>query len=1537
MIVRLIKRTKIYNFHLPTIVSGNYWITDLDNSGNSRNLINIEEDNGYWRLYSNFEAKIIVNNSELDSIILKEYSLYFLRISSENDYMLLYCSPDYDENVEILKVPDNFQILIGNSPQCHITYNYPLVSKTQTVLTFSNNMWSIKDMDSKYGTYVNSELVKEKKLNHGDIIFIMGLRIIILGDMIIVNKIGDLVRINNQSFMPVQLQIQPVINDDNVLEENVDFFKQEDYFFRSPRFKAGVEPVQINIDAPPSKIEPDNTPIMYVIGPMLCMGMTSLMTGYNSVYGIMKGSSDLKSSLPTLITCLAMLLSMVLWPTLSRNYQKKQQKKKEKLRVEKYTQYIEEKKSLINSEMEKQKQALLENNITLDECSKIILGRKRNLWEREIDQDDFLSLRVGMGNADFGGTVNYPEKRFSVEDDQLQELVFSLGQESKQLENVPIVFSFLKHNITAIIGDGQNKNSFIDGLLLQTIAFHSYEDLKIVLFTNDKNESRWEFLKVLPHVWNNAKTRRYFASTSDEAKELSLNLEQEFQARRYKEGTRESNTSNYLSYKPYYLIITDDFKSVRELEIIKDVCEQDINVGYSLVIINNRITNLPNECHSFISIGDKLSGLFENELVSNKQKEFVADFDPNIDMYECCKKLFNIPIEVSRGTSNLPSMVSFLEMYDVGRVEQLNLINRWKNNDPTQSLQAPIGLDKNRELFKLDLHEKFYGPHGLIAGMTGSGKSEFIITYILSMAVNYSPNEVSFILIDYKGGGLAGAFQNKETGMRLPHLAGSITNLDTVEMNRALASIQSELRRRQKVFNEARDSLNESTIDIYKYQRLYREGKVKEPISHLFIISDEFAELKSQQPEFMSQLISTARIGRSLGVHLILATQKPSGVVDDQIWSNSKFRVCLKVQDKSDSVDMIKCPDAAAIKETGRFYLQVGYNELFALGQSAWTGAKYYPTDKRKKKVDEKIDILNNVGNIVKSIETVKADLSVKPEGEEITNIINYIISICNQTHTYANRLWLDKISEFIYVNKLKQKYGYNSQRFVINPIIGEYDDPNNQRQELLTLPLSSDGNAIVYGSTGSGKELMLSTIVYSTITEHTPDEVNFYIMDFGAETLRAFSAAPHVGDVIFSSEDEKVNNLFKLLNNELAERKRLFVDYNGDYDFYCKHSGKTLPLIVVIINNYDSYYESYENKEEEFNVLTREGNKYGIVFIVTSNSVNSMRYKMKQNFKQNVVLQFNDVSDYSSVLGNVDKKYPSKIFGRGLIDRDGIFEFQTAYPYKEEKLTEFIRVLSQKLATAFPQNSAKKVPILPNIVSINDLSTYLGRLDSIPFGIFKESLDIATLNCEKNYSTIISGNDVTEYKSFINQVYDIYKHASDVVVIDGIEMFEEESIDKAFLINKNFEENINPLLESMSNVYVKYRDSNYDKSVLSSERKCTIFLSGITNILSKMSLDKQKEFTSALSMIKDTGIYHLVIIDNADKIKQQLYENWFKTAIDNSNGVWLGSGVLDQYALKLALNPRELRGELGNAFAVIVIKGKPYIIKYIGGIDDEF
>ena len=243
----------------------------------------------------------------------------------------------------------------------------------------------------------------------------------------------------------------------------------------------------------------------------------------------------------------------------------------------------------------------------------------------------------------------------------------------------------------------------------------------------------------------------------------------------------------------------------------------------------------------------------------------------------------------------MPESISFLEMANVGKVEQLNVLNRWNTNDSTSNLKAEVGVGADGSLMYLDLHEKAHGPHGLIAGMTGSGKSEFIITWILSLCMNYSPDDVAFILIDYKGGSLSGAFQQSK--FKLPHLVGTITNIDPNGLQRSLASIHSEVKRRQKIFNEARDKLEESTMDIYKYQRLYKEGKLKEPVSHLFIICDEFAELKAQQPDFMDNLISVARIGRSLGVHLILATQKPSGVVNDQIWSNTKFRVCLKVQE----------------------------------------------------------------------------------------------------------------------------------------------------------------------------------------------------------------------------------------------------------------------------------------------------------------------------------------------------------------------------------------------------------------------------------------------------------------------------------------------------------------------------------------------------------------------------------------------------------------------------------------------------------------
>ena len=1519
MIVRLIKKRKIYNFTLPNKISGNYWITDNDYLGNVRNLINVEADNDRWKIKSDFETKIMSGEVEIDSAYLKDYSLYFLKINTDNEYVILYCSPTLDKESYRLTLKNTKELLIGNQSKAPISYNYPLVSKEHAKLFYNNGVWIVQDLGSKYGTFVNNSAITTKKLEYGDIIFIMGLKIIVLKDTIIVNNIGPNLVIDGNYLETIPAVSQKQVSFDNPDEEAIEYYKEDDYFYKAPRFKAGIQDAIIAIDPPPSGGDPDanNVPLIYTMGPMLTMGMSSMTTGIMALQGVIEGTSDWGSAAPALIMTSGMMMAMFLWPSLQRRYQKKMAKRAAKERSIKYLKYLDTKKEDIQSEMRVQRQILIDNYLPLDQTKEIIYQKKRNLWEREISQSDFLDLRLGIGATELKGQISVPEPHFEIRTDELLKEVYKIGAESRSLENVPISLNFVTNNIVAIIGNAVNKKQFLDGLLLQVITFHSFTDLKIVLFTNEQNASNWEFLKISPHCWNNNKTFRYFATNLDEAKEISLELEKEFQQRKMKDrsGKMEVSTEDYHSYKPYYLIITDDYKSIRDIELLKDVTGMKTNYGYTLIVISPRLINIPNECRAFISVGDKKSGVFENELIANKQKEFEADFDPTLNIYECCKIIANIPIDVDKEEQALPTSISFLEMYNVGMVEQLNILNRWKVNDPTKSLQAPIGLDKSRELFKLDLHEKAHGPHGLIAGMTGSGKSEFIITYVLSMSMNYHPNEVTFILIDYKGGGLTGAFENRETGMKLPHLAGTITNLDTVEMNRSLASIQSELRKRQRQFNMARDKLNESTIDIYKYQSLYRRGLVDKPISHLFIISDEFAELKDQRPEFMEQLISTARIGRSLGVHLILATQKPSGVVNDQIWSNSKFRVCLRVQDKSDSMDMIKCPDAAELKNTGRFYLQVGYNELFALGQAAWAGAQYYPTEKRKKKVDQSITIVDNVGSPIKSLDTKQNEVVVKSQGEEITSIIQYIISESKKENVKVEQLWLPSIPKVIYVDEIKKKYKYKAVKNDICPVIGEYDDPDNQAQNVLTLPLSREGNTIVFGSAGNGKELMLSSIIYSSITMYNSNQVNFYILDFGAETLTMFRSAPHVGEVILSSQAEKIANLFKYINQVLDERKKIFTDYNGSFDFYLSHGGKQIPLIVVVINNVEAFFESYDGYEDLVGQMTRDCLKYGVIFIFSTNGPNTVRYRLRQNFRQNVVLQFNDPMDYSAVIPGVRKKEPSKIYGRGMILLDGIYEFQTAYPYKEEKMTEYIKVVSEKLNTVCTYQ-APEIPILPDVVSQTTVAQFLGRPNAIPVGIEKDSLRVATIDLNNKFIYNVTGEDITSEPGFIRGfIRNLTKiNNAECIVFDTNDVIMDFSGDH-IICDKD------ECHDAMDALKREFENTDPNKTIY-------VILISLQAYLGKLESSVKSDFTNMISESKKKKNIRYVLVDTIETIKNINFETWYKGNADMAEAIWLGNGINNQFTLKVTTNSRLLRAEVEPGFGYVIRKGKAELMK---------
>ena len=1514
----VVKKDNLYKYPFPTELINAYWIKDTDEYGSERNLISIEQHHNSWVLISNENCIIVDDNVEVKSVTITLNKFYLLKIIGKNNTTnaMIYVCNENDTTYESYELEDG-EYTIGSAPNQNIILNNNIVSDEHAILIKQNNKYTIKAKDNNIGIYVNNRKEINKTLNNGDIVFILGYKIIVLNSYIIINSYVNGITINSPKIVKKDLpnyngELLPTEED-----ENAELYTENDYFSRAPRFVTSINEENFRIDNPPGKVEPDDTPVLYTVGPMLTMAMSSIVSASVSVINLANGNGTILSALPAIIISVTMLTSTLLWPTLMKKYQRKKQERKENERQQKYIEYLSEKRTKIENMRINQHQVLKENYLEPKGLETIIINRKRNLWERQIKSEDFLNIRLGIGTIPLKINLNYATEDFTMIEDNLKDELKKVAESAKDIENAPVTISLTERNKLVIFGEKQYKESMLKNIFLQLVTYHSYDELKLVLMVNDGTSDLWESLKVLPHLWSDSRDVRFYANNFEDMSKVSFHLEQVFMSRKYTEdnGKRVELNINYKNVRPYYLIVVDNIKKNKNIEIINKILKEENNLGFGLIILNDGIGDLPNECNDFLTAAGDKSAIIKNDLNKNNQQTFIMDKTDNIDLAYLCEKISNIPIKLPAILDENKAYVGFLEMYKVGRVEQLNILEKWANNNPVNSLSVPIGMHIDGEIFNLDLHEKFHGPHGLIAGMTGSGKSEFIITYILSMCLNFSPEEVSFVLIDYKGGGLTGAFENKLTGIKLPHLAGTITNLDKAEINRSLSSIQSELKRRQALFNKAKMTLNESTLDIYKYQKLYRDGRIDEPISHLFIISDEFAELKAQQPQFMDELISAARIGRSLGVHLILATQKPSGIVDDQIWSNSKFKVCLKVQEKADSMEVIKCPDAASLKKVGRFYLQVGYNDYFAMGQGAYASAKYIPKDKITKVVDRNISFINNIGDTIKSIETVKKTETVSV-GEELPNILNYIYETANKKGLTAKRLWLDKIDKEIFVNNLITKYSFKPKKWNITAIIGEYDDPNNQRQDLLTLELSNSSNTLIYGV--EGKEIMLTSIIYSTIIMHTPEEVNFYIIDFGTEIFSMFKTAPQVGDVIFISENEKLTNLFNTLNQELERRKKEFIDYNGDYNLYIKNSGKTLPRKIVIINNYEVFSETYEDYIDIVAGLSREGERYGITFIITATGVNAVRGKTTQNFSNQLCLDFNDPNDYINILGSTRGMIPSDILGRGLIKIKGIiYEYQTAYPCKWEDVNRYIKATCTNLNNVI-KTKAKKIAVLPNHVRYEDILHKVKDIRSVPIGIEKNSLEIATFNFAKNPISIISAQDVSFLDIFAKSLARIIQNIdnTELYMVDSAEIIDNN--DKMFknYYNTNHLEVLHKL-EEISNT----KDDN----------KTHIFMIlGLDSLKNGLSSSNQTKLKNYLLNLKNNPHIKVIIADAVSKLKNFEYDEFYRENVQPINAIWIGSGITEQFTIKSSTYTKETRSQISNDFGYNVERGTATLVKLL-------
>ena len=1520
MLITLVGPNKCFKMSLPENAEGDYWLTDKLEL-EEKKLINIHAVDGYWQIESSsyvqiFNPKCLSNNENgvsllktsdaiLDKIRLEPNHSYFVCLGKSQEILILNCFASYDINYTHYIITSTKELYIGNDVGCDINYCHPFVSRRHAKLSLKDNKYIFENLDKKFGSVVNERAVFDKPvtLNNGDVIYIMGLKIIVLGDSIYINKPNDPVIINSNSFTidNRNANARVTIDEDGDYEE---IYDEDDYFFRAPRITEVIEKEKVTIDDPPAEEDKNDQPLILVIGPTLSMASMSFVSIFNTIQSAKTGRTGTTQFILSLIVAIMMMFGTIVFPIAAVRYEKKKKIRKERTRQERYKKYIEKKIDSMDEIMNTQRSILFQNYTPPEECARIIFEKDSRLWERKIDAKDFATVRLGIGDVESSIDITYPEEKFTMADDNLLDIVGLVGKKSKILPKAPITITPIEKKLMGIASaDISTMGNFLENMIIQLVAFQSYEDLKIVFFVKDSPIYDWGKFKMLPHVWSNQRDVRYFATTRNEMQAISKQLEDVFNERI--SAVKDSEES--LIASPFYLVITDDYKNIESIGIIRDIVDTKNNVGMGLWCLDNNIKKFPDECKTFLILADRVGTIVESEVSSSKQRQFVFDVLQKYNFDMIAQKIANIPIKFSASSKEylLPNSYTFMEMYNAGRIEQLNILNRWKTNDSTLSLAAPIGIEASGREIVLDIHEKYHGPHGLIAGSTGSGKSEFIITYILSLAINFHPDDVTFILIDYKGGGLAGAFKKKD--VQLPHLVGTITNIDKVGLQRSLDSIQSELRRRQVAFNEARNLTEESTIDIYKYQKLYHEGILKKPIPHLLIICDEFAELKQQQEEFMDELISVARIGRSLGVHLILATQKPAGVVNDQIKSNSKFGVCLKVQDKEDSNDVIKKPDAANLKRAGQFYLQVGNDEVFVLGQSGWAGAPYIEADELKPKIDTSIEFVSNIGSVIKNIDNYSQNVK-ESKTDQLTSIVKYLAELAEKNNIHEEPLWLENIPETIFLKDVKEKYNYSEEYQHINPVIGEYDDPFNQYQGILTLDITNNANTLIYGSADSGKETLVDTIIYDIIMTHGADEINIFALDFGSEALRIFAKANQVGEVILSSEEEKVLRYFDIMRKELRDRKNILAEYNGDMKLYLSNPEHKMPMILTIINGFENFKDTYlDEYEDDLQQLCREGSKYGITFIFTLSAVSDIRYRLAQNFKQTICLQLNTDDEYMSVFEGVKKKRPSPLFGRGLVRINGeIYEFQTAKICPGEEWNATVRGNIEEANQKFPQKSIS-IPVMPALITADLLKDFTKDLSAVPIGIESRSLGVHTFNFVKFPFVPIGTKLLEESAGFVKELIKILSLTANtqVFLVDG-EQFIQSNGKAEF-------EKFTKLLESGK------------KGV---NIACVFY--GLDRFLSTLD-NPDTSMSEILEKAAELGNVAIIAIDTPNKLKNHEYDSWYKTYSNEENGIWLGNGINDQYLINVNLSMNERNNNCGLSYGYSVNPKRSAELKVIG------
>lgn len=1234
-----------------------------------------------------------------------------------------YEKKDYGRIIDISGVQS---LKIGGSGDCQIYLKDPYVGTDEIQLKKENSIWYVEEKNTRYGVSVNGmKQTGRMELKENDFISLAGFSFCIKKDCLYMDSQKDMT-----------LKGLPDLGTSE--KKNVFTYPK---FNRSARIKSLVPEDKIEIlDPPAAPQKPSGNIVMQLLPAIVMLAVTIVLRG------LMNSSGGAYIWISVISMGLGIITSAASIVTERRKY-----KKDTRERIEKYNAYIEQKKKCI-SECRNYEAGIL-NGIyyPLEQEIAFVNDFSENLFDRNITDEDYLSIRVGTGSAEAAQKIDYKKQEKFECNDELAMMPESLALEYKMIAHAPIVIDLKTSSAIGVVGERKNLYEMLKNMVIDLVTRQYETDLKLFLITDEKTAPMFQWMRMLPHIQNESLEARNIVCDSD-----SKNIMFEYL---YKElSQREAENVNY----PNLVVLVFHDMGLKSHPISKYI-EMGEQVGISFIFYDENQEMLPAGCKKIIRLLDHENGEVIDAADKNMVQKFSYPLVSDASAQKAAFKLAPVYCEEVSLEASLTKNITLFDLLKIMSVEDIDLKKRWEQSQVYHSMAAPLGVKTKDAVVSLDLNEKNHGPHGLVAGTTGSGKSEILQSYILSMATLFHPYDVGFVIIDFKGGGMVNQFKN------LPHLIGAITNIDGREIDRSLLSIKAELRKRQEFFAE----YDVNHIDAYI--KLFKRNVAKIPLPHLILIVDEFAELKMDQPDFMKELISAARIGRSLGVHLILATQKPSGVVDAQIWSNSKFRLCLKVQNKEDSNEVLKSPVAAEIKEPGRAYLQVGNNEIFELFQSAYSGAPAA----YESLAQQKSFVINEVGMSGKRTPVFqkKKEQSKEEKETQLTAITNYIAKYCKESG-------IEKLPG-ICLPPLKDRIECQHTRGVHDDIktivpLGIYDDPDNQYQGEAVLNLLS-GNTVVIGSSQYGKTNLLQLMVRNIAAAYTPAEVQMYILDFASMALKVFDGLNHIGGIVSAPEDEKLKNFMRMIRNEMKERKEIFSKLGiTSFSSYREAGNTDIPHIAVMIDNFIALKELYPEYEEDMLNLCREGAAIGITLVVTSIQTNGISYKYMSNFANRICLYCNQTDEYGNVFDKC-RLVPKNVPGRALYAiHKMLYEMQTYLAFEGEKEIERVEKIKEFVKWAQSQYgnvSAKQIPEVPTVLNQEYIASQGIRLQSyqMAVGIDYDLVEFSILDLSKALTIGITGKKGFGKTNFVKLLLhylqrNVFEFESKVFVVDDYE-----------------------------------------------------------------------------------------------------------------------------------------------------------------------